>query len=105
TLEGTATTTFVVNVTKRFSLTDNARIVLAGGVQWSNVLFNIRGRNGAVSLSGSSSFAGILMANLRTIRLADQAGVAGDLIGNKGVFQRLSFQGGATVGPPSLVSP
>jgi hypothetical protein len=51
TLQGTATTNFVINVRHRFSLLDRARIVLSGGVTWDNVLFNVRG-SGHVTLAG-----------------------------------------------------
>ena len=58
TLQGTATTTFIINVTQQFSLSGNARIVLSGGVQWNNVLFNVRGTSSAVSISGNASLQG-----------------------------------------------
>src|SRR6185295_15549545 len=64
TLQGTATTTFIINVSGQFSLLKNARIVLSGGVQWNDVLFNVRG-SGTVSISGDASLQGILMANGR----------------------------------------
>ena len=104
TLEGTATTTFIINVGKRFSLTGNASIVLADNVQWSNVLFNVRGRNGGVSLSGNSTFAGILMANFRTVRLSNSASVAGEVIANRVIFNRTSLKGGASVALPNVTS-
>jgi choice-of-anchor A domain-containing protein len=105
TLEGTASTTFVINVSSRFSLSGNAQIVLSGGVQWSNVLFNIRGKGPAVTLGDNSSFAGMLMANRRTIRLTDNAGITGELVANRIVYTRSSFNGGVTVDHPPIVSP
>jgi len=104
TLQGTATTTFIINVSKQFSLSDAAKVVLSGGVDWSNVLFNVRGKGGAVSLSGNSTFAGILMANRRTIKVRAQANVDGELVANR-VMLKTTFQGGAAVGHPPLVSP
>src|ERR1035437_6687513 len=53
TLQGGANTIFTINVTHQFSLADNARIVLAGGVDWSNVLFRVRGRGRAVRFTGN----------------------------------------------------
>ncbi|HJT81283.1 MAG TPA: ice-binding family protein [Chthoniobacterales bacterium] len=105
TLEGTATTTFIINVSKRFSLSDNAQVVLSGGVQWNNVLFNIRTRDSAVSLSGNVKLSGMLMANNRTVRLSGQAQVDGEVIANRILFSDAGFKGNARVGHPPLVSP
>lgn len=105
TLQGTASTTFIINVTKGFSLADNAQILLSGGVQWSNVLFNICAKGSAVSISGNATFAGILMANRRTIAVSDNATITGELIANRVMFNRSTFRGGATVNHPPIVSP
>src|SRR5436305_15141271 len=86
TLQGSATTTFIINIGKSFSLSDNAQIILAGGVQWNNVLFNVHRRNGLASLSGNSVFQGILLANGRTVHLNDQASVAGQVIASRVMF-------------------
>jgi hypothetical protein len=83
TLEGTATTRFVINVNKRFSLSDNARIILAGNTQWNNVTFNVRGSGRTIELSGSSTLTGILNASGRIVRLTDQALVNGQVIAKK----------------------
>jgi Ice-binding-like len=90
----------LLNLGKQFSLRDTSRIVLAGGVQWNNVLFNIRGRAGAVALSGNSSFAGILMANRRTVQVADGAGLTGEVIANRFVIKTTSFTETRTVAHP-----
>ena len=87
TLQGTATTNFIINVGKQFSLAGNARIILTGGVQWNNVLFNVRSDNAGVQLSGNSVFQGILMANQATALIRDNATVNGSVIANK-VFLR-----------------
>jgi choice-of-anchor A domain-containing protein len=105
TLQGTTTTTFIINVSKQFMLSDAAKVVLSGGVQWSNVLFNITGKGSAVSLSGNSSFAGILMANRRAIQVRDQASVDGELIANRVMLMKTGFRGAASVGHPPLTSP
>jgi choice-of-anchor A domain-containing protein len=104
TLEGTAGTTFIINVDKKFSLAGNASIVLGSDVQWGNVLFNICGKNGAVSLAGSSRFAGILMANRRTIHITNSANVTGEVIANRVMLSSKTFNGDANVGNPSVVS-
>src|SRR5205823_3910519 len=61
TLEGTTATTFVINVTKKFSLADASQIILSGGLRWDDVVFNVRGQ-GKITLSGGAQFSGILLA-------------------------------------------
>jgi hypothetical protein len=99
TLQGTATTTFVINVNKKFSLSGNSHIDLAG-VQWDQVLFNVVGTGQRVSLGGSSIFNGILMANDRTIKMKGDATVSGELIAN-----RLKIRGSSRVLHPPIISP
>ena len=98
TLQGTATTTFIINVSKKFSLKGNSQIDLVG-VQWNQVLFNVVGAGPKVSLSGNSTFDGILMANNRTIALKNDATVWGEIIGN-----RFRLRGSSRVLHPSIVS-
>jgi cytoskeletal protein CcmA (bactofilin family) len=105
TLQGTASTTFIINVTKQFALSGNAKIVLTGGVQWSNVLFNICGKDSAVGLSGNSSFAGMLVANRRMVQLSGHASVTGEVVANRVVFSNAGFNGNASVNHPPIVSP
>jgi hypothetical protein len=99
TLQGTATTTFVINVNKKFSLSGNSHIDLAG-VQWDQVLFNVVGTGQRVSLGGSSVFNGILMANDRTIKMKGDATVFGELIAN-----RFKLRGSSRVLHPPILSP
>src|SRR6267378_2818295 len=67
TLQGTATTSFIVNVTKQFSLSGNSQIILSAGVRWDHVFFNVLGRGSAVSLSGNAQLYGTLTARQRTV--------------------------------------
>lgn len=83
TLQGTAGTAFVINVSKQFSLSGNAQIILSGGVQWDDVLFNVRGKGSDVSLNGNASLRGILMANHRTVNLHGHSTVYGEVIANQ----------------------
>ena len=99
TLQGTATTTFVINVRKKFSLSGNSHIDLVG-VQWDQVLFNVVGTGQRVSLGGSSVFNGILMANDRTIKMKGDATVSGEIIAN-----RLKIRGSSRVLHPPVISP
>jgi hypothetical protein len=70
TLQGTATTTFIINVRKTFSLKGNAQVDLAG-LQWNQVLFNVVGQGHKVLLGRSSDFGGILMGQI-TVRLMSE---------------------------------
>jgi cytoskeletal protein CcmA (bactofilin family) len=99
TLQGTANTTFIINVGKNFSLANNARIILSG-VQWNDVLFNVRGSGSTVKLSGNSILQGVLMANRRTVQLRDQASVSGSIIAS-----RILLRDGAHVTHPPTTSP
>jgi cytoskeletal protein CcmA (bactofilin family) len=104
TLQGTASTTFIINVTKQFALSGNSKIVLSGGVQWNNVLFNISGRDSGVTLGANSSFSGILMANRRTVQLSGGATVTGEVIANRFIF-KAGLNGESTITHPPIVSP
>jgi hypothetical protein len=99
TLEGTATTKFIINVTKSFSLSGSAKIVLSGGLGWNDVLFNVRGA-GLAKLSGQAVFNGVLMANSRTVTVLGQSSVTGEIIAN-----RIVLGGSAQVSRPPIVSP
>jgi len=98
TLQGTATTTFIINVSKKFSLKGNAQIDLAG-LQWNQVLFNVVGAGRKVLLGGNSIFNGILVANNRTIEVNGDATVSGEIIAN-----RFKPRGSTSVLRPSVVS-
>lgn len=105
TLQGTASTTFIINVTEQFALSGNAKIVLSGGVQWNNVLFNICGKDSAVTVSGNSSLSGMLMAIRRTVQLSGGASLTGEVIGNRVMFAKVGFRANASVTHPAIVSP
>ena len=59
TLQGTATTTFLINISGKFSL-NNAMIILSG-IPAANVLFNIHGQGQQITLN-SSQMMGYLLA-------------------------------------------
>jgi choice-of-anchor A domain-containing protein len=59
TLQGTATTTFIINIAGKFSL-DNAQIILSG-IPAANVLFNIHSQGRQITIN-SSQMSGILLA-------------------------------------------
>jgi choice-of-anchor A domain-containing protein len=99
TLQGSANTTYVINVNRGFSLTDAARIVLSGGLDWNDVLFNVRGRGTSVTLAGNSSFQGILLATRRTVQVRDAAIIRGEIVADN-----LWMQGTAQVNHPAVVS-
>lgn len=99
TLVGGANTIFVINVTNQFSLDSHSQIVLSGGVQWDDVLFNVRG-SGIVSLNAQSVLRGVLMANNRTVSMDGQSVVEGEVVANA-----LSMKGGSQIVHPPLSSP
>lgn len=93
TLSGTATTSFIINITKSFSL-NNASIVLSGGVLAQNVLFNIRGSGGQVSLNQGTQLPGILLALNRKVDLS-----GGHVTGKVIADQVVITSGGSVVTP------
>ena len=100
TLQGTATTTFVIKVKNQFSLTGKAKVVLLGGVQWDDVIFVVRGKGDVVSLSQNASFQGILMANKRKVRLRNHSMVNGQVIA-----RAVALTGASQIVQPPIVSP
>jgi hypothetical protein len=101
TLQGSAGTTFIINVSRNFSLSNGANIGLSGGLSWDHVLFNVRGSGSTVTLSGGSQvMSGILLATNRTVSLENGASVSGEIIADK-----VTLSGGASVARPALVSP
>ena len=99
TLQGTSTTKFIINVSGKFSLLNNARIVLAGGVQWNNVFFNVLGRGSVVVLSDQSILYGALTASKSTVRLEENAIVYGKVVAKK-----VLISGAAQIVLPPVVS-
>jgi choice-of-anchor A domain-containing protein len=81
TLQGTAGTSFIINVTGQFSLSGSSKIVLGLGINPQDVLFNIRGTGSQVSLSGRTRLSGILLATKRTVSIGP-ATVQGEVIAN-----------------------
>jgi choice-of-anchor A domain-containing protein len=100
TLQGSADTTYVINVNRGFSLTDASSIVLSGGLDWSDVLFNVRGTGPSVTLANNSNFQGILLASRRTVQIRDAAILRGEVMADN-----LQMQGAAQIVHPPVVSP
>lgn len=101
TLQGTASTTYIINVSRNFSLSNAAQVKLTGGLTWDNVLFNVRGTGSTVSLTGGSQvIGGILLAANRTVSLDNGSQFKGEIIAD-----RVVMSGGAQVVRPALVSP
>jgi Ice-binding-like len=90
TLNGAAGSAFIINVSNNFSLANNSRIVLTGGLTPSDVLFNVRGSSGTLSIASGSLFQGTLLAynstssTQRTLTISGANTMAnGELIANK----------------------
>ena len=93
TMQGTATTSFIINVAKNFALTGNSQIVLSG-VPPQNVLFNIRGTGSDVAFSGKAGMSGILLALNRKVDLS-----SGHVTGKVIADQVVITSGGSVVTP------
>lgn len=100
TLQGTASTNFVINVSRQFSMTDHSQIILSGGVTWDSVLFNVRGTGTNVMLAGQSTLRGVLMANYRTVDMSGGSLVLGSVIADK-----IKMSGSAQINRPPISSP
>ena len=100
TLEGTATTTFIINVRNQFALSGRSRVVLAGDVQCDTVVFNILGKGDVVRLTRRASLTGVLVANRRTVRLGGHSIINGQVFA-----KRVSLRGASQIIPPPIVSP
>ena len=90
TLKGTATTTFIINVTNTFSLTGASWISLSN-VPPRNVLFNVVGTGSQVVMSGNSYMYGILLAKKRQVALT------GSWIKGRLIAEQLSLTNGGQV--------
>jgi len=100
TLQGTATTSFIINVTKQFSLSGRSRIILSGGLRWDHVFFNVLGRGSVVSLSGHAQLYGTLTALQRTVKMNDHSVVYGAV-----TAKRILVTDAARITPPPIASP
>ena len=98
TLDGTATTKFIINVGRRFSLSGNSAITLSGGVDLTNVLFKIS-RKGSAVVTDNAVLRGIISAPQRQVRLSRNALVYGRVTGRKVILS-----GNARIIPPPPVS-
>jgi hypothetical protein len=100
TLQGTATTSFIINVAKQFSLSGRSRIILSGGLEWDHVFFNVLRRGSVVSLSGNAQLYGTLTATLRTVKMGGHSVVYGAV-----TAKRILLTGAARIILPPIASP
>ena len=96
TLAGTAGTSYIINVSNQFSLSNSSQIILGTGIRPQDVLFNVRGTGSQVTLSGSAQFNGILLATKRTVSISGSAQIRGEVIANS-----VNISGQASVVTPS----
>ncbi len=100
TLQGTATTTFIIRVKNQFSLFKNAKVVLLGGVQWNDVVFQVLGKRDPVFLRGTASLQGILIAHKRKVILKNDSIVHGQVMA-----RIVQLKGASQIDQPPIVSP
>jgi hypothetical protein len=100
TLQGTAGTAFIINIRNQFSLSHSAKIVLSGGLMPSDVVFNLLGSGNDVVIRGKSDLTGTLQAIYRTVRIAGNSVVTGDVIATE-----IRISGGGNITDPPVVSP
>jgi hypothetical protein len=99
TLQGAASTTFIINVAKQFSLAGNSRFVLSGGMQLNCAVINLLGQ-GKASLRENASLQGTLTASQRTVRLRDDSIITGQVVANN-----IKLKGMSQIITPPVVSP
>jgi hypothetical protein len=100
TLQGTTGTMVTINVQNRFSLLQSSKIILSGGLQPSDVVFNILGRQPDVIIRGGSSLTGTIQAPHRTVMIRNHSTVFGFV-----TAKRILLKGSSDVTPPPVVSP
>ncbi len=87
---------FIMNVSGSFALSGVSRIVLAGGITPSDVLYNFVGSGRGVAMSGGASVVGIVLAPQRAVALSSST-VTGEIIsGGSGI----AFSGTTQVNNP-----
>ena len=69
TLSASSTSTFIINVSRNFSI-NNSSVILSGGIMSSHVLFNVRGTGSQVSLNQGVHLWGVLVALDRNVSLS-----------------------------------
>lgn len=86
TISGTAGELLIVNVSGNFSVEGRSSIVLSGGITAADVIFNVTGTGGSVTVSGASSthaqtIAGTILAPNDNITLSGYTTLTGSVIG------------------------
>lgn len=99
TLEATAGTAITINVRKKFSLSDAAKIVLTGGLEVDDVTFNILGHGSPVTIDARSSVTGIINALERGVRITHRSTVFGVVNA-----EHVKLATGGTIVPPPVIS-
>ncbi|HEY4282476.1 MAG TPA: ice-binding family protein [Chthoniobacterales bacterium] len=99
TLNGTAGTAFILNITHNFSVKGDAQIVLGPGIDPLDVLFNVRGTGGDAIIDGHAKFRGILMANQRNAKAQGDSTTFGEIITN-----HIDIKKNAIIKNPRVVS-
>ena len=70
TLSGSASDTFIINITGSISMGGGSRIVVAGGLSPANVLYNVKGAGANLVIGGASRVDGTILAISRNMDLS-----------------------------------
>jgi hypothetical protein len=100
TLQGTMTTHFVIDINEQFSLFGHSSIVLSGGIQWNDVIFNLIGRGAKMIMRGHTQMTGIIDAPERRVTLTGHALVVGEVRARRVDIRRF-----ARIKTPPIISP
>jgi len=79
TLQAPAGGSFILNITGRIHLSGGSKIVVAGDLKASSVLFRVIGTGSDVILSGGSDLDGIVLAPFRKVVLSGDSTVYGEI--------------------------
>lgn len=94
--QGVAGRKFAIDVTGDLNFSNNAKIILAGATTAADVLFNIESNNNSVSITGSNSLFGTILAPDQDVSVSGST-ITGEIIAGLKNAHNISIQGHSTV--------
>jgi hypothetical protein len=98
--DGTGSANFILNISRTFMMGAQSQIILQNGLSWDDVLFNVRSKGTQMVMNAQSYFRGILMGNLRSLKMDGGATIEGEA-----VMDQLTMKGGSQIIHPPVSSP